>query len=89
MSLPLPMRVWQKALHQDYRRPEEEVLQGKGGSEKGGDVLILGLWEGQNDSIIDVIFGDSNTDTNKHKLMEKIMTLWEKKKKNNHGNHFQ
>ena len=55
--------------------------------ETRGEVLIWGLWDFQNDAIIDVTFGDADTDTYKHELMDKLLALWEKKNKDEHGKH--
>ena len=56
--------------------------------ETRGDVLIWGLWESQTDAIIDVKFGDTDTDTYKHELMDKLLARWENKNKDEHVNHY-
>ena len=54
--------------------------------ETRGDVLIRGLWEIQNDVIIDVRFGDADMDTYKYDPMDKLLIIWDKENKDNHGN---
>ena len=49
------------------------------------DVLIRGLYKIHNYEIIDIIFGDSDVDTYKHKPMGKLLVYWEKQNKNRHG----
>ena len=53
--------------------------------ETRGDVLVWGLWERHNDTIIDVRFVYSDTDTYKHELMYKLMACWEKQKKDKYS----
>ena len=55
--------------------------------ETRGDVLIRGLWEFQNDAIIDVKFRDADMDTYKNQLMDKLLARWENKYKDEHGKH--
>ena len=38
-----------------------------------GDALIWGLWEINTDAIINIRFGDLESDTYKHELMNKIL----------------
>ena len=50
-----------------------------------GDITIQGLWEIQMESIIDVRFGDSDTDTWKTDRMGKLLDQWAKIKKERLG----
>ena len=59
-------------IHQGHIRSEEEARQGRCGLEKRGDVLIRGLWESQTDAIINVRYGDANSDTYKYETMDKL-----------------
>ena len=51
--------------------------------ETRGDILIQVLWEYHIDLIIDIKFGDADTDTYKHEPMDNIMICWEKKNMGN------
>ena len=59
----------------------------KGGLETRRDILIRGLWESQNYTIIVIIFGDSDADTYKNYPMKPLLDWQEKEKKDNHGKH--
>ena len=41
----------------------------------------------QTEAIIDVIFGDSDTDTYNNEPTDKLLARWDKQKKDNHGKH--
>ena len=45
------------------------------------------LWEILTFDIVNIIFGDADADTYKHKPLDKLLAYWEKEKKDNHGNH--
>ena len=74
-------------IHQGCSRSEEEVNQGRGGLKTRGDVPIRGLWERQNDSIIDVKFGDADVHTYRNDPMDNIPACRENQNKDNHGKH--
>ena len=46
-----------------------------------GNFLIRGLWENQTDTIINVRFGDADTDTYKYEPMDKLLDHPEKENK--------
>ena len=46
--------------------------------ETRGEILIQDLWVIQIDAIINVGFGDVDTDTYKYELMDKLLSLWDK-----------
>ena len=52
-----------------------------------GDVIILGLWEQHNDTIIKIKHGDADADTYRFKPMDKLLDRWEKTNKDMHGKH--
>ena len=54
--------------------------------ETRGDFIIRGLWEIQTDAIINVIFGDSDTDTYKKEATGKLLARWEKESRYKDGN---
>ena len=58
-----------------------------GGSvpETRGNVPIRGLWKTQTEAIIDVRFGDADTETWEPYRMDKLLAGWEKTKKDKHG----
>ena len=58
-----------------------------GGLETRGDIITQGLWKIWSYIIIDIRFGDADADTYKNKPMDKPLDLWEKQKKDKHGNH--
>ena len=67
---------------------EEEVCQGRGLLETRCDVLIQGLWEHPTEAIVNVKFGDADTDTYKHDPMDKLLDCWDNQKKDNHGKQY-
>ena len=54
---------------------EEEVRKRRGYSETRGDVLIRGIWESHNESIIDIRLGDSDYDTYKKEPEKPLLVL--------------
>ena len=68
-------------IHQGCRILEEEASQGRGGLETRRDVLIRGLWKIQTDTIINVRFGDANTDIYKNEPMDNLLARWDKENK--------
>ena len=58
---------------------------GGGVPETQGDVSIQGLWNIHTEEIIDVRFGDTDTETYKPVIMDNLLAGWEKNKKDKHG----
>ena len=67
-------------IHHVHSRSEEKVRQGGSGLETQSDVLIRGLWEIHTDAITEVIFGDSEMDTQENEPMDKLLALWYKER---------
>ena len=49
-------------IHLGCSRSDADIRQGGSGLDTQDDVLIQGIWEIQNDAIINIIFGNSDTD---------------------------
>ena len=69
-------------IHLGCSRYEEEVRRGGILTETRGDVSIRGQWEIQKSAIIDVRFGDSDTETWKPVIMNNFLKSWEKTNQN-------
>ena len=49
--------------------------------------MVQNLWDLQVNAIINIKFGDTDTDTYRYEPMTSLLAGWEKIKKYKHGNH--
>ena len=71
-------------IHQGRSRSEEEVRHIGSVPKTRGDVSIWGLLESMMEAIIDVRFGDDDAYSWKPVRMDKLLSVWEKLKKDKH-----
>ena len=72
--------------HQVRTISERNIRQGSGREkETKEDVMTQGLWYRQADAIVDVKFGDADTDSYKYEPMATLLDWWETTKKDKNG----
>ena len=73
-------------IHQGRTISERNIRQGSGREkETKEDVMTQGLWYRQADAIVDVKFGDADTDSYKYEPMATLLDWWETTKKDKNG----
>ena len=75
-------------IHQGRTKSEKDIRQGSDNDkETRVCVVVQGLWDCQDDAIIDIILGNNVADSYKYETMTAFISRWETIKKDKHGEH--